>query len=551
MSHEASTATAPSPAHVTHVAPVAVPASGLAGLRKNWKQDAIAGMLVSLIALPLCLAIAKASGFPPITGIFTAIIGGLVTPFFSNSELTIKGPAAGMIAIVMGTVAEFGWTGRDAASDFHAYKVALGIFVVAGVLQILFGLFRGGILGEFFPSAAVHGLLASIGIIIASGQIHFLLGVTPTAKKVLPRIMEIPNSFMHMNPQVAIIGFISLALMFGLPLIKKRVQWLNMIPSQMIVLLVAIPMAMFFGLSESLRVDLPEKLSDAINMPDYSMVPTLLGVKWIFMVAVVGSLESMLSARAIDLVDPWKRKSDLNRDMLGVGVANTLCALIGALPMISEIVRSKANIDNGARSRYANMFHGLCLLAFVAMAGSLIEQIPLSCLAAMLIFTGYRLASPAEFLHTYQVGREQLIIFVTTIVAVLATDLLIGMGVGVAVKFLIHIWNGAPLRSLFKPQVSVTEREGNATILVRDAAIFSNWIPLKRRIEKIGLTGQKNVILDLSETKLVDHTVMSKLIELEKDFEACNLKLEVRGLDDHRKLSQHECAARKKLALMV
>ena len=262
----------------------AVPKSGLAGLTQNWKQDLISGFLVFLIALPLCLAIAKASGFPPITGIFTAIIGGIITPIFSNSELTIKGPAAGMIVIVFGTVSEFGFTGKNPEADFVAYKTALGIFVVAGVIQILFGLFKGGILGDFFPSAAVHGLLASIGIIIASSQIHVLLGVVPESKKVLGRIAEIPNSIMHLNPQVATIGIISLLLMFGLPLVKKRAKWLNPVPSQLIVLMFAIPMAKYYGLADKFRVDLPDRLSDAITMPDYSAVATLPGLKWIFMV---------------------------------------------------------------------------------------------------------------------------------------------------------------------------------------------------------------------------------------------------------------------------
>jgi MFS superfamily sulfate permease-like transporter len=526
---------------------LSVPQSGLAGLAANWKQDLTSGFLVFLIALPLCLAIAKASGFPAITGIFTAIIGGIVTPFFSNSELTIKGPAAGMIAIVLGTVSEFGWTGKNPEADFRAYQMALGIFVVAGVLQILFGLFKGGILGDFFPSAAVHGLLASIGIIIASGQIHLLLGVTPEATKVLPKILEIPHSIMNMNPNVATIGLVSLAIMFGMPMVKSRIRWLSPVPSQLVVLLVAVPMGWYFGLQESFRVNLPDKLADAITMPDYSRVATWPGFKWIMMVAIVGTLESMLSAKAIDLIDPWKRKTNLDRDMLGVGIANTLCALIGALPMISEIVRSRANIDNGARSRFANMFHGLCLLAFVIIAGSMIELIPISCLAAMLIFTGYRLASPAEFLHTYQVGREQLIIFVSTIVAVLATDLLIGMGVGVLVKFLIHLFNGAPFSSLFMPQVTIEDRDEHTSIVnVQGAAVFSNWIPLRKKIERIGLAANKSVVLDLSETRLVDHTVMTKLREVEMEFESHNLKFEVLGLEQHSKLSEHLYAARKK-----
>jgi MFS superfamily sulfate permease-like transporter len=218
---------------------------------------------------------------------------------------------------------------------------------------------------------------------------------------------------------------------------------------------------------------------------------------------------------------------------------------LGGLPMISEIVRSKANIDNGARTRFANLYHGLFLLLFVASVPWLIHQIPMAALGAMLVYTGFRLASPREFANIYMIGREQLVVFVSTILAVLATDLLIGILIGIGVKFLIHFMNGLPLRSVFLPPLSVEELdERTCVIRVREAAVFTNWIPLRRRIQR--LNPDKDVVIDLSETLLVDHTVMDKLHELEREFEGQERQLEITGLEDHRPFSEHPHAARRK-----
>ena len=212
--------------------------------------------------------------------------------------------------------------------------------------------------------------------------------------------------------------------------------------------------------------------------------------------------------------------------------------------MISEIVRSKANIDNGARTRFANMFHGLFLLAFVALIPALINRIPLSALAAMLVFTGFRLAAPQEFIHMYKVGREQFIVFVSTIIGVLATDLLVGIGIGILVKAIIHIINGAPIVSLFKPSIKL-ENDGSDTAMVKvhNSAVFSTWIALKN---KIGGQNASKVIVDLSSTKLVDHTVMANLEALGNEFSENDRELSIAGLEGHNKLSDHPLAARKK-----
>jgi len=420
------------------------PTGNLIGLFRYLRYDLLSGFLVFLIALPLCLGIASASGFPPIAGIFTAIIGSVTALYLSNSELTIKGPAAGLIVIVIGCVQDFGGDGIIGGwsqADQAAYRLTLGVAVAAAVIQILFAVLRIGVLGEFFPTAPVHGLLAAIGVIIIAKQIPVALGIEASGDP-LPLLLNIPNEIMHMNPEVAVIGGVSLLILFSLPWIKNR--FVRMIPAPMVVVLVAVPMGMVFELDhkhtytfggfdigefefpeESYEIDpeihevnVPDDMLDAITIPDFSGLLQWSAWKWVFMFAIIGTLESMLSAKAIDSMDPWKRKTNLDRDNLAIGVGNLLSALVGGLPMISEIVRSRANTDNGARTRFANVFHGLFLLVFVASVPWLIHRIPMAALGAMLVYTGFRLASPREFIGVYRKGRGQFVVFVVTLVAV-------------------------------------------------------------------------------------------------------------------------------------
>jgi len=531
------------------------PSTGLAGLVQNWKSDLLAGFLVFLIALPLCLGISLASGYPAIAGVFTAIIGGIVTTFLSNSQLTIKGPAAGLIVIAIGAVTELG--NGDLS---HGYRLALGVGVAAGLVQVLFSLCRlGGVIGDFFPKATVHGMLAAIGVIIFAKQIHVVLGVTPEANGPLELIGEIPSSIVRANPYVAVIGILSLLILFGLPLLRSR--WARAVPAPMIVLLVAVPLALAFDMSHGhtylflnnmqytigprFLVDVPYNMLEAVALPDFTGLATGVGIKYVIMFSLVGSLESLLSAKAIDLLDPWERKTNLNRDLLAIGVANTLASAVGGLPMISEIVRSKANIDNGARTRFADLFHALFLLGCVALIPFLIHQIPLAALGAMLVYTGFRLASPREFVQTWKIGPEQLIIFLVTLIVTLATDLLLGVACGVLVKFLIHITNGSQLPAMFRAHVDAEKRDAKTTVLiVHHYAIFTNWLFLKKRL--LTVEADQDVVLDLSSTRLVDHTVMENLHELQREFVQRGRVLEVIGLEDHHKLSAHPQAARRK-----
>lgn len=533
------------------------PLNGFKGLAQNWKSDLTSGFLVFLIALPLCLGISMASGFPPVAGIFTAIIGGVVVSFFGGSNLTIKGPAAGLIVIALGAVQELGQ-----GDAMLGYKLALATIVVAGVVQILFGLIRSGVLADFFPSAAVHGMLAAIGIIIGVKQIFTLMGVKPQGKETLELFAELPRAFQEMNPEIALIGIISLIILFTLPQIKNK--YVKRIPAPLIVILVAIPLGRLFDLEHEhsylfldshqytigpkFLVTLPASLMSAVTSPDFSQILSGTSIKFIIMFALVGSLESLLSSKAIDSLDPYKRKSNMNRDLIGVGVGNTLAGMVGGLPMISEIVRSSANINNGAKTWWSNVFHGLFLLLFVAFLPFVIHQIPLSALAGMLIFTGYRLASPKEFFKTYKIGREQLLIFAVTIVVTLSTDLLVGIGVGILTKFIMHFINGLPLKYIFKPMFTVTENDevDEFTVDVFHSAVFSNYIKLKKSLD--ALPRGKKIILDFSNSYLVDHTVMENLHQYAHDYEHEGGQFEIQGLDHLKAFSQHELAARKKPA---
>jgi MFS superfamily sulfate permease-like transporter len=559
--------------HPAIPAPNAAPLK--AGFFGNVRFDALSGFLVFLIAMPLCLAIARASNYPPIAGIWTAVLGGIICSFLSNSELTIKGPAAGLIVIALGAVTELGNELGPGLSEADrallGYKLALGIGVTAGVIQILFGLLRAGRLADFFPLTPVHGMLAAIGVIIISKQTYEVLGVAaPRGAGPLQLLAGIPAAIGKLNPEIALIGLVALVILFGLPWI--RLSWIKRVPAQLIVLVVAMLLGIYFDLDHrhtylfprsffatgsaasfevgpKFLVTMPHVLADpssAFAFPDFRGVATATGLKYIVLFSLIGSLESLLSAKAIELLDPWRRKTNFDRDLVAIGIANTVSSLVGGLPMISEIVRSKANIDNGARTRASNFFHGIILLAFVLLFPNLIHRIPLAALGAMLVYTGFRLASPKEFVRTYRVGSEQFIVFVATILVTLATDLLIGIATGIALKFAFHLWNGVPLTSLVKSDVDVVQ-EGDdlAIVAVKKAAVFSNWMGLRSAILEQA-KDRSAIVVDLSATRLVDHSVMEKLHELEAQLAEGGKRLSVIGLEEHVALSNHPLAARKR-----
>ncbi len=515
------------------------------------KDDLKSGFLVFLIALPLSLGIAMASGFPPVAGVLTAIVGGIVVTFLGGSRLTIKGPAAGLIVIALGAVQELG--GGDLALG---YKRALAVGVVAAVLQIGFAVFRTATAGIAMSPSVVHGMLAAIGVIIVSKQAHTMVGIKPEAKEPLELLAEIPQSFAHANVPILIMGGAALVILFGMPLIRSK--WVKMVPPPVIVLLVAVPLGLYFDLEHvhaynifhhhydigpDYLVQLPGSLLDAIAFPDFSVVFSAASLKYVVMYAMVGTIESTLSVLAVDSMDPEKRASDLNRDLLGVGIGNLICSFIGGLPMISEIVRSKANVDSGAKSKWSNFSHGAFLLIFVALLPGLLSMIPLAALAAMLVYTGARLASPKEFVHAKHVGIDQLVLFLVTFVVTLATDLLIGVAAGIVVKFILHGLRGVSIASLFRPKVKASRSGSTLEVEVQGAATFMALLALRKELAVVD-DKIENVRIDLSNVALVDHTFLSRLDAMSQEWSRAKLCLV--GIESFEPSSDHVHASRKR-----
>lgn len=530
-----------------------VPQDGIAGLRESWSADLLSGFLVFLIALPLSLGISMASGFPPVAGILTAIVGGLVATWIGGGHLTIKGPAAGLIVIAVGAVQELG--NGDAVLG---YRRALAVGAVAAVIQIGFALAKAGRLGDAFPPSVVHGMLAAIGVIIFSKQIHVMLGVKPEGGEPLHLLAEIPHSLSHVNPEVALIGALAAAILFLVPLLP--IPGIKKVPMPMVVLLAAVPLGLYFDLDHphtyawagevyqigpDYLVRLPGSLLSAITFPDFSAVLTPAGLKYVMMYALVGSIESLLSAKAVDSLDPFHRRSNLDRDLLAVGVGNLVASSIGGLPMISEIVRSSANVNNGARTRWANFFHGGFLLLAVALIPALLQEIPLAALAAMLVYTGTRLASPTEFRKTWAIGKEQMLVFGTTLIVTLATDLLVGVLAGIVVKVIVQFSWGASPSTLLSPRLQCEIAEDHTLVRVQDAVVFSNYLGLKSTVLGLASSGVAHVVLDFSAARIVDHTSMENLHDLEQVLHADGRKLTIQGLDQLAPVSSHPHASRR------
>lgn len=524
------------------------------GLRSSFPvADLKAGFLVFLIALPLCLGIAMASGFPPVAGVLTAIIGGVVVTFLGSARLTIKGPAAGLIVIALGAVQELG--GGDLTSG---YRRALAVGVVAACIQLVLALLGAASIGVAMSPSVVHGMLAAIGVIIISKQAHTLLGVAPEAKEPLELLAEIPRSIAHANPEILALGVLSLVILFGWPLIRK--PWAKALPAPIVVLAVAVPLSLWMDLDHShayrflshqfhvgpeFLVQLPGSLLDAIVFPDFSVVFSAVSLKYVVMFALVGTIESTLSVLAVDLMDPQKRPSNLNRDLFALSLGNLGSALVGGLPMISEIVRSKANVDAGAQSKWANFFHGAFLLAFVALAPGLLSEIPLTALAAMLVYTGAKLASPRELAHVRHIGVDQLALFITTLAVTLATDLLIGVAAGLVLKVILHRLRGATFGQLFRTRVERTEEGSVLRLTLRGAAAFPSLLSVRKALNNLDPAVER-VVVDVSDVVIVDHTFLSRLEALSNEWP--NAKLEIVGADALTPHSPHPHSTRRRTA---
>ena len=520
-----------------------LPKAGIAGLKENWKADIVSGFMVFLLALPLSLGIAKASGFPAAMGVLTAMIGGICTSFFSVCDLSIKGPAAGLITVCSGAMLEFG-------GGEQGWKITCAAIMVMAIVQVVFALLKVGSYSDFFPHSAVHGMLAAIGIIIISKQIAVLLGVEPSLYKgesPIELLMDIPVFITHAHQHIAIVGIIGTIILFTIPLGGKIVK---RIPAPMVVLLITIPLSIFWHFKQTepeySLVSIGDFWGNFGLHVDFSGISMFVFWKYVFMFLFINSLESLLTVKAVDQLDHTPRIANPNGDLLGVGFGNFLSGLFGGLPLISEVVRSSANIGFGAKTKWSNFFHGIFLLLAMLLLIPAIEMIPNAALASMLIFAGFRLAAPKEFIHTYHIGKEQFLVFIITIVVTLAEDLLLGVFAGILVELLFYLFNGVAIRNLFKIHYETVTDSEKLVIRMSGAAIFTNLIGFKKVFHK--LPEHQTVQFDVSQATVIDHSFMNFVRYFESEYNSRGGKFSIIGLENLQSFSHHELSGRKRKA---
>lgn len=522
-------------------------------LKNNWKSDMASGFLIFLIALPLSLGIAMASGFPSMAGIIAACVGGLVVSLISGSHLTICGPAAGLIVVILSGMEMLGKGDNEAG-----YKLTLAAIVVAGIIQVVLGLLKSGRLSTFFPSSVVHGMMAAIGIIIMSKQFHTLLGVKPESSDVIGLIKEIPKSILGLNPSIACIGVVSLLLLIYIPKINHPI--IKKIPAPMLVVLLGIIFEKIFniGTEQVYRiwdnefhigpkylVQLPKNIADGIVFPDFSAFFTQPFWFVTISIALVASLETLLSSTAIKMIDPQKRDVKFDKDLVAMGIGSTISGFLGGLPMIAEIVRSSSNVSNGGKTQWSNFFHGFFLLIFVLLFPKILQEIPLSSLAAILIFVGWRLASPKEFVHMFHIGFDQLVVFIITVIVTLKTDLLLGVLAGIIVEIVVNLIRGLQFGEFFSTKnIIFRQKDKSVRIIMRKGATFWNLYNLKQALLRV--PDKKEVTVDFSHCMIIDHTMMEFLEIYQVEGTEQGIVVTYVGLEGFHPHSKHKLSARTK-----
>jgi MFS superfamily sulfate permease-like transporter len=476
--------------------------------------DLPAGLVVFLVALPLCLGIALASGAPLLSGLVAGIVGGLVIPLVSRSALSVSGPAAGLATLVFAGILKVG--------SFEAFAVAV---VFAGVLQILLGLFRAGRLVAFFPSSVIKGMLAAIGVLLILKQLPYALGM-PGGK-----LVASPSALAGLEWGALAIGLVSLALLIAWD--KVRPQRMGIIPGALVAVVAATLLSELFrwawpalaleqAFLVTLPVDGPQSLLAQLKGPDWGALRN--PDTWVLALTlgVVASLETLLSLEAIDKMDPYQRRTPLNRELVAQGLGNSVSGLLGGLPITSVIVRSSANVHAGARTRVSTVAHGALLLGTVALAAGLLNRIPLASLAAILLVTGYKLAKPALFQAMHRLGWSQFGPFLATVGAILVTDLLKGILVGLVVSVAFTLRNA--MRSPY-----TLRQEGEQYVLsLKQDVYFFNKAALLEALEQ--MPEGARVVIDGSASKFIDHDVIEVLGNFGRSASAKNIQLEVRDV---------------------
>jgi MFS superfamily sulfate permease-like transporter len=492
--------------------PKAVGRSGLPLVRSAWSHDFLASIVVFLVALPLCLGIAIACGAPPALGLVTGVVGGLLVGAFSGSPLQVSGPAAGLVAIVYQIIAQYKLEG-------------LGVVVLlAGLMQMAAGFFK---LGQWFRAispAVIQGMLAGIGVLIVVSQFHVMLDVAPESSGVA-NIVSIPETIMKglfpmdnsSHHLAAMLGLLSLATVVVWNIVPKK---LKLIPGTLVAVLLAVLVAAIAQLPVK-YVQTPAQFLDVLTLPNAQSL-LLLGNPdiWILAVtvAVVASAETMLSASALDKLIAHTPsladrpvKTDYDREMLAQGVGNTVCGLLGALPMTGVIVRSSANIQAGAQSRRSTMMHGLWLLALVSLFPAVLGKVPTASLAAILVYTGYKLIQPAVIRQLWQIGKGEVLIYAVTLVMVVSTNLLEGVIAGT-------------ILALVRLLIKFSRLEGTAfengddeiELFLKGSATFLSLPQLIKILER--QPGGKKLIIHVDQLAHLDHACVEVLQNWERQY---------------------------------
>jgi MFS superfamily sulfate permease-like transporter len=473
------------------------------------RKDSIAGLIVFLIALPLCLGIAQASGAPLFAGIVSGIIGGIVIGSLSKSHLSVSGPAAGLIAIVV------------VAIQTLSFEVFLCSVVVAGLIQLILGLVRAGTIANYFPSNVIEGMLAGIGVTIIIKEIPNAIGYVKDAQGGGMADADdgfswgvIQESLLRVESAAVIISVIGVIILALWQL--KAFRKLKLVPAGLLVVLIgtainelflAIRPELALAPSHLVHLPIPESASDFVKqftLPDFGSFLNPAVWKTGVVIAVVASIETLLCIEATDQMDPHKRYTSGNAELRAQGIGNMLSGLIGGLPITSVIVRSSANINAGAETKRSAIIHGTLLLVCVATIPALLNHIPKAALSAILIFTGYRLCRPSVFRHMWKGGITQFIPFVATVVAVVSLDLLKGVGIGLAISIFFMLRQN--LRIPFFYQRSSYSNGDLIKLTLSQEVSFLNKAAIKQTLKQI--PNGSAVIVDASQTEYIDFDVL-------------------------------------------